>query len=375
MKKKQNLVQFRLTITFLLFTICNTINAQWKYESVKNIKDDVIIFYDVVYEKELTEKQKKSTSFIKELVITFNKNKLLEKRLGENLNLSKYLLLDYSEEKAYSYSDYSKRKKAVIKDFKLPTRDVTFHEGKKKEILGFSCQLSTVNRKGKNYNIYTTKELGLRYVQFFNTEGFMLEFPGYSKSLGAYTVTARRIAYSKVPNSIYSLDDYKIITPEENKKELKKIKEKKIIKAETDHRRIGTNAPKFSFRTMKGDKIKSNSLKNKATVLYFWFTKGKWSKKQIPELNTLKKKFKNKDVAFIAIALDKEYKLDSFLKFNEFNYQLVEDGRWLAEKFEVKSFPSHVIIDEKGIIQFYKSGYNTELIEEMSYKISKILSK
>lgn len=373
MKRKKLLLHFKLTLTVLFLTICSIINAQWKYESIKNIKEDVIIFYDVVYEKELTKNQKKSKNYIKEFVITFNKNKLLEKRLGEDLNFSKYFLLDYEKELVYSYSDYDKSKKAIVKNFKLPTRDVTLQEGKKKEILGFSCQLSTVNRKGKNYNIYTTNELGLRYVKFFNTKGFMLEFPGYNKQLGAYTVTAKKIIYNKVPESFYSLKDYKILTLEENKKELKKIKEKNIVKKETDLKKIGKKTPKFSFRTIKGDKIKSSNLKNKATVLYFWFTKGKWSKKQIPELNTLKKKFKNKDVTFIAIALDKEYKLASFLKFIKFNYHLVEDGRWLAEKFDVNYFPSHVIIDKKGIIQFYKSGYNTDLIEEMSYKINKLL--
>ena len=42
---------------FILLSFQNSI-AQWKNKNVSNIKNDIIVTYDVIYENELTEKQK-----------------------------------------------------------------------------------------------------------------------------------------------------------------------------------------------------------------------------------------------------------------------------------------------------------------------------
>jgi len=156
---------------------------------------------------------------------------------------------------------------------------------------------------------------------------------------------------------------------------LKKKKKSSNLAKEAAIEKIGTSAPKYSLRSINGKKLKSKEMEGKVVVLNFWFTTCPPCKKEIPQLNELREKFKDENVEFIAVSLDAEYKLSTFLEQQPFTYDIVEDGRWIAEKFEIKSYPSNIIIDQNGTIQFYKIGYKTDIVEMMSYKIKKLLDQ
>jgi thiol-disulfide isomerase/thioredoxin len=92
-------------------------------------------------------------------------------------------------------------------------------------------------------------------------------------------------------------------------------------------------------------------------VINFWFINCPPCKQEIPELNELVAKYKdNKDVVFLAIALDDAYDLRNFLKTMPFNYNVVGGGRYYSEKYGVKSYPTHVIIGKDGLIKFSTLG-------------------
>ena len=363
-------------ITLLIFCIGFVIpNAfsQWKYPTAKNIKNDIIITYEVKYENELSEKQKKSTSFIKEFVVIFNKDKLIEKRFTNYVKIETALLCDYKKELAYSLIKQGDIKKATVSKFKEPWKKVTLLDGEEEEIIGFPCQVSTAKIKGKQRKIYTTKALGLRFIKQFNTEGFLLKYSANNKYLGVYTVTAKKIFYTKVPEETYSLKGFKISTKEEQKEYRNEIADKREKNKEKAIENIGELAPKFTARSIYGKKFKSKDLLNKVVVLNFWFTSCGPCKKEIPQLNELKKQFKDKDVEFIAIALDQEYKIDKFVKQYPFKYNIIEDGRWLASKFDITLYPTNIIIDQEGRYQFFKSGYKKDITQAMAFKINKLL--
>jgi thiol-disulfide isomerase/thioredoxin len=221
--------------------------------------------------------------------------------------------------------------------------------------------------------IYTTKKLGLRYIKQFNAPGFLLKYTAKDKYLGTYTVTAKKIFYTKLPKTTFSLEDYTIRTTAEQKKYLSDKKERSNTVKEENNDRIGELSPRYSVRSITGKKLKSKDLLGKIIALNFWFTGCPPCKKEIPQLNKLKEKFKGKDVEFIAMALDEEYKLDAFLKKTPFNYDIIEDGRWIAEKFDIKLYPTNIIIDQEGKIQFIKTGFKSDITEAMSYNIEKLL--
>ncbi|SOD14269.1 Thiol-disulfide isomerase or thioredoxin [Pedobacter xixiisoli] len=117
---------------------------------------------------------------------------------------------------------------------------------------------------------------------------------------------------------------------------------------------------KFRFDKMKdlnGVKYDFKKDTGKVVVFNFWFINCPPCKKEIPELNELVAKYKeNKDIVFIAIALDDAYALTSFLKSIPFNYGIIPDGRFYADKHGVKAYPTHVVVGKDGLVKFSTIG-------------------
>ena len=200
---------------------------------------------------------------------------------------------------------------------------------------------------------------------------------GRDLTLGSYTVTATRIESLQLPKKSYSLGKYVIKTNEERKREYdqrrKEYADKKVDRKQLESDKKGTKAPDFSARSINNKRFKSENLRDKIIVINFWFTSCPPCKKEIPQLNKLKEEFKGKDVQFIAFATDLEYKIDEFLKKTPFNYDIVEDARWVAEKFDIKAYPTNIIINKDGTFAYFKSSYKDDIYESMSYQIKKLL--
>lgn len=129
---------------------------------------------------------------------------------------------------------------------------------------------------------------------------------------------------------------------------------------------VFNDGEKFRF-----DKIKDiNGLKydfkkdtGKVVVFNFWFINCPPCKKEIPELNDLVNRYKeNKNVVFIAIALDDEVALRNFLKLSPFNYNVVPDGRFYSDKYGVRSYPTHVVVGKDGLVKFSTIGLATNTV-------------
>lgn len=123
---------------------------------------------------------------------------------------------------------------------------------------------------------------------------------------------------------------------------------------------------KFRFDKMKdmnGVKYDFKKDTGKVVVFNFWFINCPPCKKEIPELNDLVAKYKeNKNVVFIAIALDDSYRLENFLKLSPFNYNIVPDGRFYSEKYGIKGYPTHVVVGKDGLVKFSTIGLATNTV-------------
>ena len=134
---------------------------------------------------------------------------------------------------------------------------------------------------------------------------------------------------------------------------------------------------KFRFEKMKyidGMKHDFKTDTGKVVVFNFWFINCPPCKQEIPELNELVEKYKqNKDVVFIAIALDDNYALRDFLRAMPFNYNIIGDGRYYAQKYGVKSYPTHVIVGKDGLIKFSTVGLAANTIHWVDKTIKEVL--
>lgn len=111
------------------------------------------------------------------------------------------------------------------------------------------------------------------------------------------------------------------------------------------------------FTDIYGNKYDLKTSIDKVYVINFWFINCPPCKQEIPELNKVVEKYKdNKDVLFIGIALDNKAELAAFLKTTPFNYNIVDEGRFYAQKHEIDGYPTHVIVGKDGMIKFSTIG-------------------
>lgn len=125
-----------------------------------------------------------------------------------------------------------------------------------------------------------------------------------------------------------------------------------------------------------GSKLRLKESTGKILVLNFWFINCPPCRTEIPDLNELVESYKgNENIQFIAVALDAKSNLETFLKQIPFKYQIVDNGRFITDKFNIRSYPTHVILDTEGKVYFHTSGLATNTVYWLKKSIDQLLSQ
>lgn len=138
---------------------------------------------------------------------------------------------------------------------------------------------------------------------------------------------------------------------------------------------IGTKASDFEVEDLKGKKYKLSDLIGKVVVLNFWFVECKPCVMEMPDLNELVKEFKGKEVVFLGIATNQKDQLKKFLKSTKFDYKVVANGLSISQSFGVTGFPTNLIIDQNGIIQYVSLGIGPKNKESLFNEINQLINK
>lgn len=128
--------------------------------------------------------------------------------------------------------------------------------------------------------------------------------------------------------------------------------EVQLITVEEHAKRLETQRlPNFQFTDLNGNTYTRDLLKGKVVVLSFWFTASLLCTEEIAALDNLVQKYNaNDNLVWIAPALDKTVDLSRYLKRAEWNYNFVADQEHLAIQLGILTYPTHLIINEKGKI-------------------------
>ena len=118
----------------------------------------------------------------------------------------------------------------------------------------------------------------------------------------------------------------------------------------SNYQHEGKPLPEFNFTDLNGKVFNAETTKGKITVMKFWFVGCQPCVAEMPELNKLVARYKNRDdVAFVSLALDSKEKLEKFLKKVQFDYAVVADQeQYLTAKLNIRQYPTHLVIDKKG---------------------------
>jgi len=155
------------------------------------------------------------------------------------------------------------------------------------------------------------------------------------------------------------------------KEEKEQMKNAMSRRDPNDDFKTGVLANDFTTTDLDGEKVALKDLRGKVVVLNFWFTECQPCIAEMPELNKIVAKYKNKDVVFIAITFDDKDKVETLLKKHQFDYKIVSDLA-IIQDYKVNAFPLSMVIDQKGEIIFKKIG---PFLKEMDTKIGLALNQ
>lgn len=137
-------------------------------------------------------------------------------------------------------------------------------------------------------------------------------------------------------------------------------------------------APYFSVTDVDGIKYDLAELKGKVVVLNFWFIGCAPCKREMPELNQFVVKYKNKDVVFLAFEVNHNDAGKVKAVARDFDYTHIPSTRKegdVANVYQIKTYPTSYVIDQKGVIRFGLAGYNPFKLAELDSTIERLLNK
>jgi peroxiredoxin len=119
------------------------------------------------------------------------------------------------------------------------------------------------------------------------------------------------------------------------------------------------SAPVFSLPDLKGDRVDLVSFKGEVIIIEFWATWCGPCKEEIPVLNQLYKKYRDRGLVVIGVSLDRKepQEVKKFLDQLQVDYINVMGGEEILEKYShiaklgsIRGIPATFVIDRKGRI-------------------------
>lgn len=161
----------------------------------------------------------------------------------------------------------------------------------------------------------------------------------------------------------------------EEKAMISKMQQGELGMTQEQSKLIGTKAADFNLKDLNGKTHILKELIGKVVVLNFWFIECKPCVMEMPDLNELVEEYKEKDIVFLAIALNDNKQLKKFLKTTDFNYKVISNGQTIADSYGIQGFPTNLIIDKNSIIQYVSTGVGPNNKANLQREINKQLIK
>jgi len=131
--------------------------------------------------------------------------------------------------------------------------------------------------------------------------------------------------------------------------------------AENPRRARENYAPDFSFTSLQGEYIALEDLKGKVVVLDFWGTWCPPCVESVPELRNLHKRY-SKEPSFVLIGISSDGDEQAWKEFTDKNRmiwpQYRDRDRKILSAFNIRAFPTYVVIDHEGIVRFQSVGFS-----------------
>lgn len=130
----------------------------------------------------------------------------------------------------------------------------------------------------------------------------------------------------------------------------------------------------LTLTDIKGEVHSLETLKDKIIVVDFWFINCGPCIKEIPDLNKLKSEYETDDIEWFAVTYDPKEKVERFLDRMKFDYTIVPDSKHLTDRFDIRFYPTTLIIDEnRKIVYTGKFGSMNGRVNEIREALNKLI--
>ncbi len=144
--------------------------------------------------------------------------------------------------------------------------------------------------------------------------------------------------------------------------------------------KTGEAAPEFAAQTLDGKPVTLADMQGKVVVMTFWSTRCAICHSEIPKLNQVAARYRDKNVVFLALTMENQTKVEPYLRKNPFDFNIVPNSFGVVLKYaDMDSagrinmgFPAYFLIGKSGKIELRDDGWDKST--KLDTQISKLLA-
>ncbi len=139
--------------------------------------------------------------------------------------------------------------------------------------------------------------------------------------------------------------------------------------------RIGKDAIDFTLQDLSGQRVRFSEFKGRTVLLDFWATWCGPCVAEIPKLEAIHRKYKDKGLVVIGMNTESDHaRVKDFIR-GKISYSVLLDAGGKAQEYGVQGLPTKIYIDEEGRIRYRDLGFNPGKENETEEKIQRLLQE
>jgi cytochrome c biogenesis protein CcmG, thiol:disulfide interchange protein DsbE len=139
----------------------------------------------------------------------------------------------------------------------------------------------------------------------------------------------------------------------------------------------GARMPEIGLKDLRGVQVDLDSLKGKVVIVDFWASWCAPCKEEMPVLEKLYKKYKDRGLVVVGVSVDQELaNAKTFIKQNPVSFSIVHDGTHaVANRYKPPKMPSSYIVDRNGVVRHVHGGYRDGDAAKFEAEVVALLGK
>lgn len=139
-----------------------------------------------------------------------------------------------------------------------------------------------------------------------------------------------------------------------------------LAAAAQNNLKIGSSAPAFSASSVDGKKYDLNELRGSVVVLTFWSTRCIICQSEMPKLDQIADRYKDRNVTFLSATPENESSVKYYLSLNRVRSTILPDSFGIMLNYADRdgegnvniAYPAFFVIGTDGTIQYRGNGYS-----------------